>query len=154
MLIKLIRGGTLVLGQMVAQQDVLIRGEKIAAIGDLADQTADETIDADGLLVLPGGVETHVHFNDVFMNTISVHDYYSGSLAAAFGGTTSIIDFSNQAAGSSLMSTIDNKQEEAFGRALIDWGVHPVITQPSAETIAEIPEVVAAGSPTIKCYMT
>jgi dihydropyrimidinase len=150
----LIRNGQVVLGQQVSRQDVLIRGEKIVVVGDLADATADEIVDAGDLLVLPGGVDTHVHFNDVFMNTISVHDYYTGTLAAAFGGTTSIIDFSNQAPGASLMSTLETKQAEAEGLALIDWGVHPVITQPTSQTLAEIPAVVAAGAPTIKCYMT
>ena len=135
------------LGQMVAPQDVLIKGEKIAAVGELGEAQAEEIIDAAGLLVLPGGVDTHVHFNDVFMNTISVHDYYTGTLAAAYGGTTSVIDFSNQAPGASLMSTLEAKQEEANGLALVDWGVHPVITQPTAATLAEIPKVVAAGAP-------
>ena len=150
----LIKNGTVVLDESVAQRDLLIRGEKIAAVGDLSDAKAGEIVDATDLLVLPGGVDTHVHFNDVFMNTISVHDYYTGTLAAAFGGTTSIIDFSNQEPGASLMSTIETKHKEADGLALIDWGVHPVITQPTDATIAEIPDVVAAGSPTIKCYMT
>ena len=150
----LIHGGTAVIGQTVTQQDILITGERITAVGNLSHIQADQTIKADGLLVLPGGVDTHVHFNDIFMNTVSVHDYYTGTRAAAFGGTTSIIDFSNQAPGESLMSTLDNKHEEAFGKALIDWGIHPVITQPTAATLAEIPQVVAAGSPTIKIYMT
>lgn len=150
----LIRNGIVVLGHMVAQQDLLIRGEKIAAVGDLSTVRADETVDGRDLLLLPGGVDTHVHFNDVFMNTISVHDYYTGTLAALYGGTTSIVDFSNQAPGATLMSTLDAKRQEAAGLALVDWGVHPVITQPSAATLAEIPAVVAAGSPTIKCYMT
>jgi dihydropyrimidinase len=150
----LIRGGTAVIGQTVAQQDVLITGEQITAVGNLSQSHADMVVDAGGLLVLPGGVDTHVHLNDVFMNTISVHDYYTGTRAAAFGGTTSLIDFSNQAPGASLMSTLDNKQEEAFGKALVDWGIHPVITQPTEKTLAEIPHVVAAGAPTIKIYMT
>ncbi len=150
----LIRGGTVALGKSVSQQDLLIKGERIAALGDLSDMQPDETIDAGGLLVLPGGVDSHVHFNDVFMNTISVHDYYTGTLSAAFGGTTSVIDFSNQSPGSTLMSTIEAKHSEADGKALVDWGVHPVITQPTERTLTEIPEVVAAGAPTIKCYMT
>ncbi|MEZ4584284.1 MAG: amidohydrolase family protein [Caldilineaceae bacterium] len=138
----------------VAQGDVLIRDETIAAIGDLRDVAADTVIDAGGLLVLPGGVDTHVHFNDVFMNTVSVHDYASGTRAAAFGGTTSVIDFSNQEPGATLLSTLDAKHAEADGKALIDWGVHPVITQPTDATLAEIPLVVDAGSTTIKIYMT
>ena len=149
----LIRAGTVVLGHSVSQQDLLIKGERIAAIGDLSGLHPDENLDADGLLVLPGGVDTHVHFNDVFMNTISVHDYYTGTLAAAFGGTTTVLDFSNQAPGASLMSTLEAKHAEAAGKALIDWGVHPVITQPTEETLAEIPKVISAGAPTVKCYM-
>jgi dihydropyrimidinase len=104
--------------------------------------------------VLPGAIDTHVHFNDEFMGTVSVHDYESGTRAAAFGGTTTVIDFSNQGPGESLMKTVGRKKEEAEGRALVDWGVHPVITRPSSETFADIPKVVAAGAPTIKCYLT
>jgi len=150
----LIRGGTVVLSQMVSQQDVLIQGEQITAMGDLSNIEADTVIDAEGLLILPGAVDTHVHFNDYFMNTVSVHDYYRGTLAAAHGGVTSIIDFANQAPGQSLQDTLKSKKEEAEGKALIDWGVHPVITQPTPETLEEIPQVVEQGAPTIKCYMT
>jgi dihydropyrimidinase len=150
----LIKGGTVVSDRSVSSGDVLIEGEQIAALGDAAGLTVDVEIDARGLLVLPGAVDSHVHFNDVFMNTISVHDYYTGTLAAAYGGVTSVIDFSNQAKGESLMSTIDTKKKEAKGLALVDWGVHPVITQPTNETLKEIPLVVKAGAPTIKCYMT
>ncbi len=150
----LIRGGTVVLGQTVSQQDVLIQGECISAVGNLSGYRADVTVDAAGLLVLPGAVDTHVHFNDVFMNTISVHDYYTGTLAAAYGGVTSVIDFSNQGPGESLMDTLKNKREEEDGQALVDWGVHPVITQPTPETLDEIPLVIEAGAPSIKCYMT
>ena len=155
----IIRGGTVVSGQEVSQKDVLTRGEKISAIstpGTFADLTVDvdDEINAEGLLVLPGAVDSHVHFNDVFMNTISVHDYYTGTLAAAYGGVTSVIDFSNQAKGESLMSTIEIKKKEAEGLALVDWGVHPVITQPTVETLDEIPMAIKEGAPTIKCYMT
>lgn len=150
----LIRGGIIVSSQTVSQQDILIQGEQITAIGDLSNIEADIVIDAKGLLVVPGAVDTHVHFNDYFMNTVSVHDYYRGTLAAAHGGVTSIIDFANQAPGQSLQDTLKSKREEAEGNALIDWGVHPVITQPTAETLEEIPQVVEQGAPTIKCYMT
>ena len=152
----IIKGGTAVIGQTVTQQDILIEGETIAAIGQLDGMTADEVVNATGLLVLPGGVDTHVHFNDVFMGTISVHDYYTGTKSAVFGGTTAVIDFSNPDPGASLMSAIENKWKEAAGKALIDYGVHPVITAPNMhdETLAEVAKVVEAGSPTIKCNMT
>jgi len=150
----LIRGGRLVIGQTVLRQDVMIRDGKICAVGDLADNEADARIDADGLLVLPGGVDTHVHFNDVFMGTVSVHDYETGTRAAAFGGTTSVVDFSNQVPGGTLAKTLEDKRQESEGRAYIDFGVHPVITEVTEETLAEIPAMVEAGAPTIKCYMT
>ena len=123
-------------------------------VENLSDFKADAEIDADGLLVLPGAVDTHVHFNDEFMGTKSVHDYYTGTLAAAFGGVTSIVDFSNQTTDGSLTDTVKIKKEEARGNALIDWGVHPVITRPDKDTLKEIEEVVKLGAPTIKCYMT
>jgi dihydropyrimidinase len=144
----------MVVGQAVIQQDLFVSGEVVAALGDLGHMEADEVLDAGGLLVLPGGIDTHVHFNDVFMGTVSVHDYFTGTRAAAFGGTTSVIDFSNQVPGGSLAKTLQDKFEESEGKALIDFGVHPALTRPDDATLAEIPEVVAAGAPTMKCYMT
>jgi len=151
---NLIRGGTVVLGQNVSQQDILIQGESISELGDLSGRKADAEIDASGLLVLPGAVDSHVHFNDEFMNTVSVHDFHKGTLAAAYGGVTSIIDFANQAPGQSLASTLEKKKKEAEGEALVDWGVHPVITEATPEVIEEIPLMIFEGAPTIKCYMT
>ncbi len=150
----LIRGGTVVVGQVARQQDLLIHGERIAALGDLADARADATLDAGGLLVLPGAVDPHVHFNDVFMGTVSVHDYYTGTLAAAHGGVTSIVDFSNQQPGRPLLDTLEYKRREAHGLPVVDWGVHPCLTEPTPANLAQIPGLVAAGAPTVKCYMT
>jgi dihydropyrimidinase len=153
----LVRGGTIVTADSAAPGDLLIEGESIAASGGRLEgvsAAADRVIDAAGLLVLPGAVDTHVHFNDAFMGTVSVHDYAAGTRAAAFGGVTSVIDFSNQEGGEPLLRTIDRKKDEASGRALVDWGVHPVITRPSPETIAGLPAVVDAGAPTFKCYLT
>ncbi len=158
----LIRGGTIVTSESSSPGDLLIEGETIAACGGRLEGGGafvsigpiDRVIDAAGLLVLPGAVDTHVHFNDAFMGTVSVHDYESGTRAAAFGGVTSVIDFSNQEDGEPLLRTIDRKKDEAAGKALIDWGVHPVITRPTAETFAGIPAIVEAGAPTVKCYLT
>ena len=108
----LIKGGTVVSDQSASPMDVLIEGEQIAALEETIDGTADIEINAHGLLVIPGAVDSHVHFNDVFMNTVSVHNYYTGTLAAAYGGVTSVIDFSNQAENQSLMSTIEVKKKK------------------------------------------
>jgi dihydropyrimidinase len=150
----LIHGGIVVSSHGASQQDVLIQGEQIASVGDLSGIKADTVVDARERLVLPGAVDTHVHFNDYFMNTVSVHDYYRGSLAAAHGGVTSIVDFANQAPGKSLQEAFESKKQEAAGKALVDWGIHPVITQLTPEILEEIPRIVEQGAPTIKCYMT
>jgi dihydropyrimidinase len=99
-------------------------------------------------------VDTHVHYNDVFMHTVSVHDYYTGTLAAAYGGVTTVVDFANQRRGEPLIDTLEYKRQEAGNLPLVDWGVHPCITDPTPETLDQIPLVVAAGAPSVKCYMT
>jgi dihydropyrimidinase len=149
-----IKGGTVVIGQSVSRQDILITGELISAVGDLSGINADKEIDASELLVLPGAVDTHVHFDNVFMNTVSLHDYYTGTLAAAYGGVTTIIDFSNQVAGEPLINTLTNKQRDAEGSAIVDYGVHPVITQADPDILDEIKLLIDKGAPTFKCYMT
>ncbi len=150
----LIKGGTVVLGHEISQLDIFIQGEKIVDVGDFSDIDDVHKIDATDLLVLPGAVDTHVHFNDYFMNTVSVHDFYKGTTAAAHGGVTSIVDFANQEHGDSLINAFQSKKSEAEGEAIIDWGIHPVITQLTPSVLDEIPAVVEKGAPTIKCYMT
>ncbi len=150
----LIRDGTAVIDQNVSEFDILIENEKIKAVGNLKETDADDVIDASGMLVLPGGIDTHVHFDDEFMNTVSVHDYYKGTLAAAYGGTTSVIDFSNQIPGKPLIDTLLNKKNDAAGKAVIDYSVHPVISDPSDDILDEIQVLVEEGAPTFKCYLT
>jgi dihydropyrimidinase len=150
----LIQGGIVVLGNEVSPQDVFIQGEKIVDVGDLSDMEGVDKIDATGLLVLPGAIDTHVHFNDYFMNTVSVHDYYRGTKAAAYGGVTSVVDFANQEHGDTLTNAFLNKKKEAEGEAVVDWGVHPVITELTPSVLDELPVVAEKGAPTIKCYMT
>jgi dihydropyrimidinase len=150
----LIKGGTLVVGDAVLKEDLLIRGEVIAAVGGVSDVEADEVVDASGLLVFPGAVDPHVHFNESNKGHAGVHDYLTGGKAAAFGGTTTIVDFADQIHGQPLLNVLDVKKAQAEGQAVIDWNVHPIINQVTPEVLEEIPEVVAAGLPTIKCFMT
>ena len=152
--IIVIRGGTVVSETGAVRADVLIRGERIEAVGVVPAIPSAELIDASGLLVLPGAVDPHVHFNDAFMGAVSVHDYESGTTAAAFGGVTSVIDFSNQKPGRPLAETLEVKFREAEDKAVIDWGVHPVVTDARPEVLAEIPGLVESGASTMKCYMT
>jgi dihydropyrimidinase len=150
----LISGGTVVSSSAVSQQDVLIQNETISKVGDLAGVAADEHIDATGLLVLPGAIDPHIHFNERNKGQKGVHDFLTGGRAAAFGGTTTVIDFADQVHGQPLLSVLDQKRDQANGMAIIDWNVHPIINHVTPEVLEEIPAVVAAGLPSIKCFMT
>ena len=131
----------------------MIQNEKITAIGDLSYHPhIEQVIDASGLFIFPGAIDTHVHFNDVFMNTVSVHDYYLGTLAAAFGGVTSVIDFSNQRPGEPLIDTIKYKEEEAKGKA---GQVSTPLLLPPQEEIAKLFNLALKGKNTeIKVELT
>ena len=150
----LISGGTVVSSSAVSQQDVLIQNETISTVGDLAGVAADEHVDATGLLVLPGAIDPHIHFNERNKGQKGVHDFLTGGRAAAFGGTTTVIDFADQIHGQPLLSVLDQKRDQANGMAIIDWNVHPIINHVTPEVLEEIPAIVAAGLPTIKCFMT
>ncbi len=150
----LISGGTVVLGHSVVKSDILVKGEKIHSIGNLSDCKADVHFNANGHLVLPGAIDPHIHFNESNKGHHGVHDFFTGSRAAAFGGTTSVVDFSDQIHGEPLINVIKVKEEQAEGKALIDWSVHPIISQVSEEMLLEIPSLIKAGAPTFKCFMT
>ncbi len=154
---KIVRGGTLVSATGITAGDLLIVGEKIAAQaapGILDAAAVDEVIDAQGMLVLPGLIDPHVHFNSPFMGTVTVHDYENGTQAAAFGGVTTIIDFSTQPKGGSLLANLEQKEEEARGRTYIDWSMHGILLDAGTQTLAEIPELIQEGVPTYKCFTT
>lgn len=153
----LIQGGTLVNESGVLQADLLIEGERIKAQGlpnTFPTQEVDEIVDATGKLVLPGLIEPHVHFNSPFMGTTTVHDYDNGTIAAAFGGVTTVIDFSTQPKGGSLLENLRQKEKEASGKAYIDWSIHGILLDASPLTLKEIPELIEAGVPTYKCFTT
>ena len=92
----LIQNGTLITASDTFQADILIEGEKIVAIGENLHAPNAERIDATGKLLLPGGVDPHTHFDLPMFGTVSSDDHYTGHKAAAFGGTTTVIDFVNQ----------------------------------------------------------
>ena len=153
----LVHGGMVVSETEVAQYDIVIEGEQIAAQGlkgdfDLA--SFDEVIDATGLLVLPGLIDPHVHFNSPFMGSKTVHDFHSGTAAAAFGGITTVISFSTQPKGGSLLRNLEEHEKKADGQAYIDWSLHGILLDASEQTLSEIPELVKAGVPTYKCFTT
>ncbi len=149
----LIKNGTLVTADDQYNADILIDGETIAEIGkDLSPALADETVDAKGKYVLPGGVDQHVHFSFTYKGS-KVRGFETSNAAAA-GGTTTVIEFVNQVEGKGLIETIeDYRKTDADGISMVDYAFHPVMTDPRDEVIEEIPQLAEAGYPTMKLFM-
>lgn len=153
----LIRNGLVVTENRVAPYDIVVAGEQIQSLGlsgEFSPEDFDETIDADGLIVMPGLVEPHVHFDAPFMGGTTDHDMLTGTKACAYGGITSVISFSNQPKGASLIENVKEWDEKNRGRAYIDWSMHGLVYDASEQTLRDIPELVKLGVPTYKCFTT
>jgi dihydropyrimidinase len=149
----LIRGGTVVTATDLYRGDVLIVDEKIAAIGTSLDGPADRTIDASGKYVLPGGIDVHTHLDMPFGGTTSADDFESGTVAAAHGGTTSIVDFAIQYKGQTLRQAMDAWMKKADGKAAIDYGFHMIITDLPESVEKEMDVMVKEGITSFKLFM-
>ena len=129
-----------------------VEGESIKAIGIDLEYQADETVDATGKYILPGGVDQHVHFSFTYKGS-KVRGFETSN-AAAVGGTTTVIEFVNQEQGKGLVESIDEyRKKEAEGIAMVDYSFHSVMTDPRPEVIEEIPKLAEAGYPTMKLFM-
>ncbi len=147
-----IKGGVIVSDDQVIQADLAVHGEQIAAIGN--ELVGRETIDATGFLVLPGGVDPHVHLQMPTPTTVTSDDWSTGSLAAVFGGTTTAIDFVEPMAGQSMQEALRLRKMEADGNTLIDYALHMTIADVSDDTLSQIPDMIAAGVSSFKSYTT
>jgi dihydropyrimidinase len=164
----LLQSATLLTASETFQADLLIAGEKIAAIFRPGDSTfnlppSTPTLDCTGKLILPGGVDPHCHFALPMFDTISSDDHYTGHKAAAFGGTTTVMDFVPQdsplpaGAGPGVRGVLEHSialwHAKADPLAAIDFGFHMNITTLTPEVEAEIPHLLALGIPTLKTFM-
>jgi dihydropyrimidinase len=151
---KLIRGGTVVTASDTYQADLLIEGEKVVAIGKDLEADGAEIIDAGGCYVFPGGIDPHTHLDMPFGGTVTADDFETGTRAAAFGGTTSIIDFCLSNKGQSLREAIAIWHEKARGKAAIDYGFHLMIAEANDQVLEELEYVVAEeGIVSLKVFM-
>ncbi|HEU4673980.1 MAG TPA: dihydropyrimidinase [Candidatus Limnocylindrales bacterium] len=151
----LISGGTIVGAEGTQQADVLIDGETIAQVGrDLAAAgvTADATIDATGKWVIPGAIDVHTHMELPFGGTFAKDTFETGTRAAAFGGTTTIVDFAVQTKGRSLREGLDAWFAKAEGNAQIDYGFHMIMSDVTDGSLAEMDELVDEGIPDFKLF--
>ncbi len=151
----LITNGTIVTAEGSQAADVLIDGETIVAIGAGlagAGMTADETIDASGKYVIPGAIDVHTHMELPFGGTFAKDTFETGTRAAAFGGTTTVVDFAVQSRGASLREGLDAWHAKAEGNAVADYGFHMIMSDVNDGTLAEMDQLVAEGVPDFKLF--
>ncbi len=134
----LIKNGRIVTASEDHVADIFIKGEKVEAIGKNLSMQADETIDAAGMLVFPGGIDPHVHLDMPFMGTFSSDSYETGTRAALHGGTTMVIDFILQKQGNSLRHALDDWRSRADGNCVGDYSFHMAVTDFNDNTRKEI----------------
>jgi dihydropyrimidinase len=152
---RVIRGGLVVTGSDSVRADVGIRGETIAAVGLDLDASGAEVIDAGGLLVIPGGVDTHCHIEQLEPDGSSYEDSFAHASAACFaGGTTSVITFAAQFKGQRLGPVVAEYHRRAE-RGMVDYSFHQIINDPFDEVIThDVPDVVASGIRSLKVFLT
>jgi len=149
----LIRHGRIVNAGGAVSADVLVEGETIAAVEPSLSADADRVLDATGKLVLPGGIDAHTHLDMPLDATVrSADDFESGTIAAAVGGTTTIIDYATQFAGETLHHALETWMGKAEGRAVVDYGFHMIVSDFSDSVEAEMDALVREGVPSFKLF--
>src|SRR3954466_7057346 len=141
----LIKNGTVVTATDIYRGDVLVEGEKVTVIGTSLSMQADRVIDATGRFLLPGGIDVHTHLDMPFGGTTSADDFESGTIAAAFGGTTTVVDFAIQYKGQTLHQAWETWMKKAEGKAAIDYGFHMIVTELTDQVELEMDALVRQG---------
>jgi dihydropyrimidinase len=156
----LISGGTVVNASGPFEADVLVQDELIVALGAPGSATAaswsegaDRVIDATGQFVVPGAIDGHTHMEMPFGGTYSVDTFETGTRAAAFGGTTTIIDFAIQSKGASLHEGLEKWHDKADGNCAIDYGFHMIVSDVNEQSLKEMDQLVGEGVTSFKLFM-
>ena len=149
----IIRNPTIVTASDTFVADVLIDNGTISAVGVELDARDATVVDGEGKYLLPGGIDVHTHLDMPFGGTKTCDDFYTGHVAAAFGGTTTHIDFAIQPKGGGLKDALNIWHEKARDKAVIDYGFHVIVTELNDQVLAEIAELPAQGVTSIKMFM-
>src|SRR5580698_10506132 len=150
----LIRNGTVVTSTTTTKADILIEGERIKDVSAaIPIEKAHRVIDATGMLLLPGGIDVHTHLDTPFGGTTSSDDFETGTKAAAFGGTTTLIDFAIQPKGTKMRSALDTWWKKAENKASIDYGLHMIVTDLGEAGLEDMDDMVKEGVASFKLFM-
>jgi len=133
--------------------DIFIKNETVTLIGENLEIEADEVIDASGKYLFPGGLDPHTHLDMPFGGTTSADDFETGTLAAAHGGTTTLIDFAIQSKGHSTLEALDTWHAKADGKTAIDYGFHMIVTDLEDNRVHEMKMLANAGVTSYKLFM-
>ncbi len=150
----LIQNGSIVTSKRTYSGDVLVEDERISDIASgIPTTSADRVLDARGLYVLPGGIDVHTHMDMPFGGTTSSDDFETGTRAAAFGGTTTLIDFAIQPKGTRMRDALDTWWKKADGKATIDYGLHMIVTDLGEAGLEDMDSMVGEGVASFKLFM-
>src|SRR5689334_15072435 len=149
----LIKNGRVVTAVDDYRADIFIDGETVTTIGKSLDMEVDVVIDASGKLVFPGGIDPHTHMELPFGGTYASDDFFTGTRAGAFGGTTTIIDFAVQTKGESMTAGVDAWHKKAEGKTAIDYGFHLITTEFEDGDEKEMYKLIDEGISSFKLFM-
>ena len=147
-----VAGETVVLPDGPRKADVLVSSERIAGVVDAGEGRGREVVDATGKIVLPAGVDPHVHLMVGFMGQRSVYDFETGGIAALRGGTTAIVDFALQRRGGSMLDGLRHRRKQADAGVTLDYGLHMIVTDVNRDSLAELVALKAEGVRSLKVY--
>src|SRR6201996_8756919 len=149
----LLQHGTIVTATDTFPADLLIEGETIRDVRANLDPAAHTTVDASGMLILPGGIDAHTNLDMPFGGPTSADDFETGTRAAAIGGTTTIVDFAIQAKGTKMRTALDTWWKKAEGKVCIDYGLHMIVTDLGTSGLEDMDDMVREGVASFKLFM-
>jgi dihydropyrimidinase len=148
-----LNGGKVITATDSYYSDIRVEDEKIVSIGNNLEKQGDEIISAVGCFVIPGGIDTHTHFDLDVGSTVTTDDFESGTRAAVVGGTTTILDFATQNKGETLKEALKNWHKKSEGKCSCDYGFHMAITDWNDEVSTEMQDMMEEGITSFKMYM-
>jgi len=148
----LVRNARIVTSSQVLESSIGVENGKIASISPSVEAVGARVFDAKGMIVVPGGIDAHTHMELPVRNTSSADDFYSGTVAAACGGTTMIVDFVDPRPGQTMLEALADYRLRADRKVAVDYGLHMMFTRQELPEIDRVPEIVENGVPSFKVY--